>query len=90
MKTPYPYIRDWNKGLALYTEVSSFQDREIPQYTEVSSFQGVETEEFHCIPRFLISLGWNRQVFSFQEAGIKEFFFHGVKIMGFHSEVSVF
>ena len=34
----------WNRGVPLYTEVSSFQggwNRGVPLYTEVSSFQGV-------------------------------------------------
>ena len=40
--------RGWNRGVPLYTEVSSFKCvRIVPLYTEVSSFQGVGTEEFH-------------------------------------------
>ena len=57
----------WNRGIPLYTEVSSFHGRSstvyrgvlisgcwnrgVPLYTEVSSFQGVGIEEFHCIQR---------------------------------------
>ena len=62
-----PHFRGWNRGIPLYTEVSSFQvieitvyrgvlisggwNRGISLYTEVSSFQGVGIEEFHCIQR---------------------------------------
>ena len=55
----------WNRGVPLYTEVSSFQGvgiEEFPLYTEVSSFQGVGIEEFHCIRGVLISGCWNRGV----------------------------
>ena len=41
----------WNRGVPLYTEVSSFQEVGVPLYTEVSSFQGVGIEEFHYIQR---------------------------------------
>ena len=44
----------WNRGVPLYTEVSTFQGvgiEGVPLYTEVSSFQGVGIEEFHCIQR---------------------------------------
>ena len=60
--------KGWNRGVPLYTEVSSFQEvkrgyyrgaliswgwnRGVPLYTEVSSFQGVGIEEFHYIHRF--------------------------------------
>ena len=56
----------WNKGVTLYTKVSSFQ--------------GVVIEEFHCIQRgVLISEGLNRgvplytEVSSFQGVVIEEF-----------------
>ena len=38
---------DWNRGIPLYTEVSSFQGVGIV-YTEVSSFQGVGIERVPC------------------------------------------
>ena len=44
----------WNRGVPLYTEVSSLQGVGIGEfhcYTEVSSFQGVGIGEFHCIQR---------------------------------------
>ena len=45
------FQQGWNRGVPLYTEVSSFQGVGVPLYTEVSSFQGVGIEEFHCIQR---------------------------------------
>ena len=52
-----------NRGVPLYTGVSSFQgvgNRRNPLYTMVSSFQGVGIEEYHCIqwcPHFWV-LEW--------------------------------
>ena len=70
---PHPLYRGvltpgcWNRGVPLYTEVSSLQgvgievyrgvltpgcwNREVPLYIEVSSLQGVGIEGFHCIQR---------------------------------------
>ena len=43
----------WNRGVSLYTKVSSFLGVgiKVPLYREVSSFQGVGIEEFHRIQR---------------------------------------
>ena len=57
----------WNRGVPLYTEMSSFQrvgiegsrdvlisegwNRVVPLYTEMSSFQGIGIEGLHCIQR---------------------------------------
>ena len=56
--------------------ISGGWNRGVPLYTEVSSFQVVGIEEFHCIHRgVLISGGWNRgvpvytEVSSFQDRG---------------------
>ena len=59
------WLSSFQRGVPMYTEVSSFQvggsavyrgvlisrgwNRGVPLYTEVSSFQGVGIEEFRCI-----------------------------------------
>ena len=56
-------VGGWNRGVPLYTEVSSFQGVGIEEFTEVSSFQGVGIEG---APLYT-------EVSSFQEVGIEEF-----------------
>ena len=43
----------WNRGSTVYRGVliSGSWNRGVPLYTEVSSFQGAGIEEFHCIQR---------------------------------------
>ena len=65
--------------IPLYSDMSGGWNRGVPLYTEVSSFQGVGIVEFHCINRgVLISGSWNRgvplytEVSSFQVGGTEE------------------
>ena len=67
-----PHFRGWNRGVPLYTELSSFQGVGI----EVSSFQGLGVPLDRDV---LISECWNRgvplytEVSSFQAVVIEEF-----------------
>ena len=74
-------ICHWNRGVPLYTEVSSLQGVGMEKFhcirTEVSSLQGVGIEGFHCIQR--CPQCWNRgvplytEVSSLQSVGMERF-----------------
>ena len=66
-------------------------NRGVPLYTEVSSFQGVEIEEFHCIqkcPHLNRGILLCTEVSSFHNRVVslytEVFSFQGVRIEGFH------